>query len=355
MTPKLRLESPFVSMTLVPTHDDVSIADMVPLYGSGVRLLHGLPRQTAQPVSMPLGHRAIRRAFIAGLTNSGTNFAYGILSGVDNCGTSERAQPKFLQTLDNGRRVEYQNNWAANATFVQVMRGRERYEVMRFKPSKEYIHNKHAYPPVLPRGWACSADCASCAILVVTRHPLWWMARSCKVLYHCQVSGGCGPSLELHKRAPSLLSFKYERTNFFDRQVKCRTRNGVPFTFPSLVDYWTDFYTYYLEANERQRLFVRYEDLLMQPRRTLSLLCPMVGGSAPVDVRVPTTTVSPKRNVDIARGKPNASYNARLRMLSTTAAWERFLQDFVNERPDQLLRTKWPKMKNVMKQLQYKL
>ena len=60
------------------------------------------------------------------------------------------------------------------------------------------------------------------------------------------------------------------------------------------------------------RIFVRYEDLLLQPRRTLQRLCPLFGARPTADVRLPTRGSSPKEF--------KAVYTNAARLTNATAA-----------------------------------
>ena len=93
----------------------------------------------------------------------------------------------------------------------------------------------------------------------------------------------------------------------------CRDPLGN-YSFASLADYWDSWNRAYLASSSARtpRIFVRYEDLLLQPRRTLQRLCPLFGARPTADVRLPTRGSSPKEF--------KAVYTNAARLTNATAA-----------------------------------
>jgi hypothetical protein len=252
-----------------PPPADLPAATMAPLYGSKVRLLRAAAYKRPMLATPHDVSRVATKAFIAGLQNTGTNFAFTTLQMLRQC-----MQPAYIDW-----QVSYHpdvRGWVYNKSDHR---------------SKPPHSGKHTYIQNLPSSWnESSADCADCAVLVITRHPLWWAASQCRNPYRC--------------RLPP------------DQSAD---------TFKRLVHMWAEWNGAYMSEHVRHaRIFLRYEDLLLRPRETIKQLCQLLGTSMAANarnVRLPTTTVSPR-----GWGKATTQESI-LRLVNVSKALEPFTGD----------------------------
>ena len=245
-----------------PPPADVSAATMAPLYGSQVRLLRAAAYKRPMLASQHDASHVATKVFIAGLQNTGTNFAFVTLQLLRQCTKPASIDWQVRYHAD-------ERGWVYNKS--------------DHHSEKPPMSGKHTYIRSIPSSWnESSADCKDCAVLVMTRHPLWWAASQCRNPYNCQPKerGSCPRELKLHP-------------------VTCMpaAAYGSSDTYTSLAHMWAEWNGAYMsEPIRHARIFLRYEDLLLRPRETIKQLCPLLGSSMAAnasDLQLPSSTVSP--------------------------------------------------------------
>ena len=271
-----------------PPPADLPAETMAPLYGSQVRLLRAAAYKRPMLASPHDASRVATKAFIAGLENTGTNFAYTTLQLLQQC-----TKPASIDW-----QVSYHpdaRGWVHNKS--------------DHHSGKPPLNGKHTYIANLPSSWnESSADCEDCAVLVMTRHPLWWAASQCLNSYNCQPKerGSCPRELKLHP-------------------VTCVWRPPTPTdTYTSLAHMWAEWNGAYMSEHVRHaRIFLRYEDLLLRPRETIKQLCPLLGSSMAAnasELQLPAITLSP-------RNQPSPTQERNVRLVNVRKALEPYTED----------------------------
>jgi hypothetical protein len=248
------------------------------LYGHDARLLYAGPNATPAPIadlSAFCRAKQITRFFVAGLFNSGTNFASALLRQ-SNCMRTSGEKV----ALDVSWQVSYYSSLHGDSS------GKHTY-LPATRPGGNYIH---------PVAWTHStADCPGCAVLVIVRHPLPWMAAQCAHAYACKADWRgpcrCERRSQLHDTSTDL---PFCLSDVLRRPVSCSDNRGHQHShFPAL---WADWHKAYADAGDRRpRIFVRYEDLLLRPRSVLSALCPCIGATPASSLSSVDLNVAPER------------------------------------------------------------
>ncbi len=256
---------------------------MRPLFGVTPRLLYAPPGREASLIQrgaqLPTN---IRRGHIAGLPNSGTNFGFTFLS--QNC-VAPNASGTEGPKRNARSAVESQVMYTPRALPVQAHR----------KPA--ILCGKHMWLPGLHDAseWYSSASSKSSAVVVMTRHPLWWARSQCRIPWTTKIEKNrgwgrgdpqpppCPRSLEQHPLSTTTCYNKWQAYLYQQQHngtaVPQRNLTAARPRFQTLMHYWAAWHTAYASAsaNASARIFVRYEDLLLQPRGTLEAVCPLLG------------------------------------------------------------------------------
>jgi hypothetical protein len=109
--------------------------------------------------------------------------------------------------------------------------------------------------------------------VVITRDPYQWMQSMCRHPYivkwehslvRCPnlISNGELDNKTIGKPTPAHISYPSNNSTFY---------------FPSLAHIWSEYYRQYEKA-DYPRLLVKYEDMILHPKRLTAELCECVGG-----------------------------------------------------------------------------
>ena len=217
----------------------------------------------------------LSKLYIAGLYNSGTNFAFDTFRR--NCGeggpgwqATYRPDPNLISeqqqaTLhelggleDEGRVCS--TNHASNASYL--------------------CYGKHtdlsAFRARFPR-YITSADCEDCAVLVVVRHPLWFAQSTCRheQRYDCTFSTA-------DEDCPQVASAAVSCANGANEGQR------ITSNYDSLAHLWHKWHGAYASAgvSQNRRIFIRYEDLLFRTSEVVHAICRKMGLQAPKPANV---------------------------------------------------------------------
>ena len=217
----------------------------------------------------------LSKLYIAGLYNSGTNFAFDTFRR--NCGedgpgwqTTYRPDPSLIsetqrETLDELGGLEDEGrvcstNHASNASYL--------------------CYGKHtdltAFRVRFPQ-YISSADCEDCAVLVVVRHPLWFAQSTCRheQRYDCSFSTA-------DEDCPQVASATVSCAN------GANPGQRITSDYDSLAHLWHKWHEAYASAgvSNNRRIFVRYEDLLFRTSEVVHAICPKMGLRIPKPANV---------------------------------------------------------------------
>ena len=245
------------------------------VFGSAsTTLLYAGAGEAARPIGLS-DLPKLSKLYIAGLYNSGTNFAFDTFRR--NCGEGSpgwqatyRPDPSLIsetqqRTLDELGGLEDEGrvcstNHASNASYL--------------------CYGKHtdlsAFRARFPR-YIASADCQDCAVLVIVRHPLWFAQSTCqhKQRYDCTFSTADEDCPQITGAAVSCANGANEGQR-------------ITSDYDSLAHLWHKWHAAYASAgvSQNRRIFVRYEDLLFRTSEVVHAICPKMGLQVPKPANV---------------------------------------------------------------------
>mmetsp|Transcript_8999 Transcript_8999/g.13846 ORF Transcript_8999/g.13846 Transcript_8999/m.13846 type:complete len:448 (-) Transcript_8999:534-1877(-) len=239
-----KIENPVNSLSSSLTASHKKLRTQLPtMYGEDI-VLGGIDRCAPFRASTSL----FRRAAVAGLFNSGTNLLHRLLRV--NCvmpmACPQDIKPKAMKAMmDRHECIGYP---------FQVPWGKHNPE--------NYRRSAHVVPQL------AHFNRSEILPIVVIKDPLSWMRSMCRVPYtvHFPRQGKCCP-----------VPLNPKQFNSMNNTIFVRWRNNHIIHYSSLLDLWNTWYSDYWYSHE-PRVFVRYEDLLFQPKRTTQSLCACVGG-----------------------------------------------------------------------------
>ena len=210
-----------------------------------------------------------QKLFIAGLFNTGTNYAWGFLR-LGNC-ISPNGTHKGIP-------LGYQVMYSRSQSDL-YKRSEQNLELFR--------SGKHTYLPTLFENYRPAwnyilPNPTRGHLIVMVRHPLTWMPSMCKKSWACDI----GVRHTQLKQQGALAGTGHGKQftaascikGVLERPVHCRDNRGHNHT--SLAHLWVDWIGAYMnKAHPSKRVFVRYEDLLLHPDQIFALLCPCLGAS----------------------------------------------------------------------------
>lgn len=178
----------------------------------------------------------LRRAAVAGLFNSGTNFMTQVFR--KNC-VMPRSACRSKECLG----YPFQVPWG------------------KHNPP-DWRHGNHTVPSL------AQFNRSEILPVVVIKDPLTWMQSLCRHSYTARFART--------SRCPSPLDLRGGVTVTFRNDVWHAALTPGVVSYTSLLDFWGTWYSAYW--SQPDRLLVRYEDLLFDTKRTVQRICDCVGG-----------------------------------------------------------------------------
>ena len=256
------------------------------VFGSAsTTVLYAGPGEPAHPANLQ-DLPSLSKLYIAGLYNSGTNFASDTFRR--NCGeqgpgwqVTYRPEPSLLSEMQKGTLDELggledegrvcSTNYASNSSYL--------------------CYGKHtdlkAFRARFPR-YISSADCEDCAVLVVVRHPLWFAQSTCQYnqRYDCAFSTAAEDCPQVASAAVTCENGKQD------------TPQGIVNNYESLAHLWAEWHDAYAGVSHNRRIFIRYEDLLFRTNDLMEAICPKMGLRVLDKVTLETDSVNPAEEGD---------------------------------------------------------